>query len=88
MSYNDYNGGGGHGARDEYYSDNRRDDGYGRSEGRYNDTRYDDTAQNRYSSQNDDYSGALSHAQQHDNDSDKNSSFFSQALFLPEPEQG
>ncbi|GAD94252.1 hypothetical protein AFUA_8G05650 [Paecilomyces variotii No. 5] len=47
---------------------------------RYNDTRYDDTPHNRYSSQDDDYSGAVSHAQRHDDDSDKNSSFFSQAV--------
>ncbi|KAL1855599.1 hypothetical protein Plec18167_004062 [Paecilomyces lecythidis] len=69
------------------YGSGRRNDNYesrgGRQEhgggDRYNDTRYDDTPQNRYSHQDDDYSSAVSHAQKHDDDSDKNSSFFSQA---------
>lgn len=105
MSYNDGynnsgNGGGRHGAADDYYSGNGQNDSYdnrggnnyssgggnsgydnrgsGGNEGRYNDTRYDDNSQSRYSSQNDNYNGALSHAQQHD--SGDNSSLFSQAL--------
>ncbi|KAJ9210641.1 hypothetical protein DTO166G4_7784 [Paecilomyces variotii] len=67
------------GGRQEYGGGRQEYGGGDRSEGRYNDTRYDDTPQNRYSSHNDDYSGAVSHAQRHDDDSDQNSSFFSQA---------